>query len=132
MVHVSEALDIDKILEYSGFDDSAQQSIIAEDGFDSYDDILTLGDSDIVNLSKGLSDRTVVAGNISFGLCRTNSLKATIHWDQDFRRISQTLSLIIISNAAEFCAAIEAKKKRARIMNHSLEESVSLGKAANP
>ena len=37
MVNVSEALDIDKILEYSGFDGSAQRTIIAADGFGSYD-----------------------------------------------------------------------------------------------
>ena len=54
MVNVSEALDIDMILEYSGFDDSALQTIITPDGFDSYGDILTIGDSDIVNLSKGI------------------------------------------------------------------------------
>ena len=79
MVNVSEALDIDKILEYSGFDNSWQQTIIAADGFASYDDILTLRDSYIVNLAKGLSYRTVAAGKISFGLLRDNILKATIH-----------------------------------------------------
>ena len=47
MVNVSEALDIDKILEHSGFYDSVQQIIIAAAGFESYDDILTLGDSNI-------------------------------------------------------------------------------------
>ena len=80
MVDVLEALEIDKILGYSGFDESAQQTIIAADGFASYDDILTIGDSDIVNLAKGFFDRTVAAGKISFGLCQTNILKATIHW----------------------------------------------------
>ena len=82
MVDVLVALDIDNILEYSGFEDSAQQTIITEDGFESYDDILMLGESDIVKIAKGLSDRTVVAGKISFGLHRTNILKSTIHWAQ--------------------------------------------------
>ena len=80
MVNVSEALEIDKILEYPGFDYSAQRTIIAADGFGSYYIILTLRDSDIVNLAKGFSDRTVAAGKISFGLRRTNLLKSTIHW----------------------------------------------------
>ena len=102
MVNVSEALEIYKILEYSGFDDSAQQTIIAADGFESYNDILTLGDSDIVNLAKGLSDRTVAAGNIRFGLRWVYLLKATINWDQYFRRIIWTPSLIGISNVVEF------------------------------
>ena len=68
MVNVAEALKIGRILEYSRFEDSAHQSIIVADRFKSYDDILTLGDSDIVNLAKGFSNRTVAAGNISFVL----------------------------------------------------------------
>ena len=79
MVNVSEALDIDKILEYSSFDDSEKRSIIAAYGFESYDDILMLGDSDIVNLVKGFYDMNVDAGKIIFGLRQTNALKTNIH-----------------------------------------------------
>ena len=131
MVNVSEALEIDKILEYPGFEDSAQLTIIASDRFESYDDIFTLGDSDIVNLAKGFADRTITSGKISFGLRWTNLLKSTIHWAQDFRKISQTPSPIGIINAAKFRAAIEAAIQRAMIRKHSLEESSSLSKAAN-
>ena len=132
MVNVLEALQIDKILEYSGFDDSAQQTIIAADGFRSYDDILMLGDSDIVNLDNGFSDRTVSVGKISFGLRRTNLLKATIQWDQEFRRIVRTPSLIGIINTAEFLSVIVAARQRASIRKHSLQELAIIGKAANP
>ena len=120
MVNMSEALEIDKILEYSDFDDSAQQTIIAADGFESFDEILTLGDSDSVDLAKGFSDRNFIAGKISFGLRQTNILKATIHWAQDFRRISWTPSPIGISNTAKFRAAIEAARNRTRIRKHNL------------
>ena len=106
-------------MEYSGFEDSAQKNIIAADDFDSYYDILTLGDSNISNSAKGFSDRNVAIGKIIFGLCRTNILKASIHWEQDFRSISRTPSLIGISNAAEFRAAIEAARQRARIRKPS-------------
>ena len=119
MVNVSEALKIDKILEYSGFDVSEQRNIIAADGFGGYDNILMLGDSDIMDIVKGFSDRTFSAGKISFGLRWTNLLKGTIHWAQDFRRISQTPSIIIISNATKFRAAIEAARQRARIRTPS-------------
>ena len=67
ILNVSETFAIDNILEYSGFDDSAQQTIIAAYWFESYYDILPIGDSYIVNIAKGLSDRTVAAGNINFG-----------------------------------------------------------------
>ena len=79
MLNVSEALEITKILEYSDFNNSAQQTIITENGLESYDDILTLGELDTVNLAKGFSDRTVSTGKISFGVRWTNLLKATIH-----------------------------------------------------
>ena len=101
------------------------------DRFESYYDILTLGDSIIVNLAKGFSDRNVASRKISFGLRRTNLLKSTIHWNQDLRRTSQTPSIIGISNVAEFCAAIEAAIQRSRISKHSLEKSASLSKDAN-
>ena len=79
-VNVTEVLDIDRILEYSVLGNPAQLNGIVADGFESYDNILTLGDSYIVNLSKGFSDRNVAAGNIGFGLLHANLLKATIHW----------------------------------------------------
>ena len=41
-------------------------------------------------------------------------------------------SLIGISNAAKFCAVIEAARHMARIRKHSLEELYSLIKAVNP
>ena len=56
---------------------------------------------------------------ISFGLNWTNILKANIHWDQDFRRFSQTPSLIGIRKSAKFRATIEAAIQRARIRKPS-------------
>ena len=85
-----------------------------------------------MNLENGFSDRTVAAGKISFGLPRTNILKATINWSQDFRSISPTPSLIGIRNAAKLRASIEAARQRARIRKHSLDKSDSLRNAANP
>ena len=80
MVNVSEALEIENILEYSGFNNSAQWTIIKSNVFEVYDEIFTLVHSDIVNLVNCLSDSTVVAGKIIFGLLRTNLLNANIHW----------------------------------------------------
>ena len=85
-----------------------------------------------MNLAKGFSDRNVAAGKTSFDLRWTNLMKANIHWDQDFSRIIWTPSLIGISNAAKFHAAIEAARQSYRIRKHSLDEFDSLRKAANP
>ena len=77
MVNVSEALVIYKILEYSCFDESEQWTIIVADGFESYADILTLGDVDIVNLVKGFSDRTVSQKWLPIGT--NNSRESVCH-----------------------------------------------------
>ena len=129
---MSEALQINIILEYSGFDNSVQQTIITADGFESYDNTLTLGESYIINLAKGFSNRTFATGKTIFGLFRTNILKATIHWDQDFRRISRTPSLVSISNVAKFCTVVKAERQRARIRKYRLEESDILSKSSDP
>ena len=126
-MNVSEALEIGRILEYSGFDDSEQLTITTSDRFDSYDDILTIGDSDIANLAKGFSDRTVETGKICFGLRRTHLLKKMIHWDQYFRRTIETPSLVGINNSAKFFTA----RKMYRIRKQIIEEPDILIKAAN-
>ena len=51
---------------------------------------------------------------------------------QYFRRISQTPSLIRISNAAKVCTGIEAVRQSAMISKHNVEESSILSKASNP
>ena len=82
-----------------------------------------------MDLAKGFSVRNVAAGKISFGLRWTNLMKATINLAQDFRRISQTPSLIGISNAAKSRAVIEAAIQKARIKTHSgWEEDITSNK----
>jgi hypothetical protein len=93
MVDAAEAAEIDTILEHCGFADQARRTDIAADGFESYDDVNTLTEKDIGSLAKGFAERTQVNGKINFGLRRTNLLKATIHWAQDFRRISRVPNL---------------------------------------
>ena len=131
-VNVTEVLDIDRILEYSVLGNPAQLNGIAADGFESYDNILTLGGSDIVNLSKGFSNRTSAAGKIIFGLIQTNPIIATIHWDQYFRSNSRTPSLFGINNATKFRTLIEAIRHRDRIRRHSIEQPAGLIKAVDP
>jgi hypothetical protein len=82
--------DINTILTYCGFDTNATRENIVVDGFESFQDIMSLTEKDVSDLAKGFVERTAAAGSIIFGLRRTNLLKATIHWVQDFRRISRS------------------------------------------
>jgi hypothetical protein len=106
-----EATTISTILEYCGFVNAGDRTNIIQDGFESFDNILTLSEKDINSLSKGFSDRTAVNGRINFGVRRTNHLKATIHWAQDFRRISRELTLDGIEDICDFKDAIEKARQ---------------------
>ena len=132
MVDAMEAADIDMILQYCGFDNPGERDAIAEDGFESFLDILSLSEKDVSNLAKGFAERTAGDGRINFGLRRTNRLKATIHWAQDFRRISKEVTLDETADVAEFREQIETARQRAQIRSHNAEEADGLSKAADP
>jgi hypothetical protein len=85
--------DINTILRYCGFAGENNRINIKQDGFKSFDDIISLSGKDVNSLAKGFAERLVANGKIVFGLRQTNLLKAAVHWAQDFRRISRTPSL---------------------------------------
>ena len=132
MVAPQEAADIDLILAYVGFTDPAHRIAIAEDGFESFSDILSLTEKDIYALAKGFGERTAAGGRINFGLRRTSLLKAVVHWTQDFRRISREVTLDGIADAATFRNLIERAKQRAQIRKHNAEDAEGISKAADP
>ena len=83
-------------------------------------------------IAKELGSRTGARGRTRFNNRRTNCLKATIHWAQDFRRISRAVLLDpAVIDEATFKAQIETAKQRAAI-RENLEESDGLTKAADP
>jgi hypothetical protein len=98
--------DIDTILRYSGFFVANNRISIARDGFESFEDIMSLSEKDVSSLAKGFAERTVASGKIVFGLRQTNLLRATVHWAQDFRRISRGPTLDGIRAMPDFKAAI--------------------------
>ena len=128
----AEDVSIDTILMYCGFQEDDERENIALDGFEDFEDILALTEKDIGDLAKGFAERTAVNGKIIFGLRRTNLLKATTHWVQDFRRVSREPTLEGIEDEAGFREAIEIARQRAQIRKHNVDESDSLSKASDP
>ena len=119
--------DIDTILRYCGFAEANDRTSIAQDGFKSFEDIMSLSEKDVSSLAKGFVERTVASGKIVFGLRRTNLLRATVHWAQDFHRIGRAPTLNGIGAMPDFKAAIETAKQRAQIRKLNAEELDSLG-----
>jgi hypothetical protein len=71
--------DIDTIPRYCGFAAANNRTSIAQDGFELFEDIMSLSEKDAISLAKGLAERTVASGKIIFGLRQTNLLRATVH-----------------------------------------------------
>jgi hypothetical protein len=122
-------MSIYTVLEYFGFALQVNRTDITADGFESFNDILTMSETNIGSLSKGFTERTMANGKIIFGLRRTNFLKATVHWVQDFRRISREATLDGVADAAAFKIEIEMARQRALIRRHNANESDTLSKA---
>ena len=81
------------VLIWIGFDDvvanrQALRSEIAE-----IKDMVDLTEKDITELQELYAKRTQNAGQMYFGLQRTKQLKATLHWVQDFARVSKVPTL---------------------------------------
>jgi hypothetical protein len=129
---MAEAVAIRTILTYCGFETDAQRNSIAEDGFESYADLLSLTVKDVTSLAKGFGERTTAQGRINFGMRRTNYLKATLHWAQDFRRVSRDVTLNDVNDITDFREQIEVARQRALIRSHNAAESDGLSKAADP
>jgi len=128
-----EEVAIDSILEYCGFAQQDARNSIVEDGFGSYQELLSLTEKDIGALAKGFAERTLAQGRIVFGLRKTNLLKASINWAQDFRRISREVSLDpAVTDEAMFRDQIETARQRSIIRKYNTDESDGLSKAADP
>jgi hypothetical protein len=123
---------MDTIHRYCGFAGVNGIISIAQDECELFEDIMYLSEKDVSSLAKGFAERTLANGKI--GLRRTNLLiRATVHWVQDFRKISRASTLDGIGAMPEdFKPAIETAKQRAQIRRHNAEESDSLSTASDP
>jgi hypothetical protein len=130
MAAINPSIDI--ILGYCGFLSEPARLAISQDGFASFPDIKSLTHSDIADLAKSFSARTVVNGKITFGLKRTQLLKAVVDWVQDFSRISREPSLEGIDSDVAFHAAIQLAYERGKMRASKLADSDKLVSAANP
>ena len=128
---LAEGADIDMTLLCCGFTDPLERIEISTDGFEGYSDMNILREKDISELAKAFADRTLANGRITFGLRRQNLLKSTIHWVQDFRRISRSPTLAAITDVNDFRAKIQTARERALVRKSRTEDSTS-SKAADP
>ena len=126
--------EIDKmkdILEWIGSTNQSNRTSIIGNAFSTYTDIQTLAEKDITELSESFSGPTAQNYHIKFGICRTKQLKHTVHWVQDFYRVS-IISTTDGLKEADFLSALTVTGKWADVCKLSYDQSDKKAKVASP
>jgi len=104
---------INHVLIWIGFDVVANRQALCSE-IAEIKDMVDLTEKDITELQESYAKRTQNAGRMYFGLQSTERLKATLHWVQDFARVSKVPTLEGLTQES-FKAAISIAAQRADI-----------------
>ena len=121
---------VSQILEWIGFDDEDEREAILDEGFEDWDDIYNLQNSDIESLQKGFARRE---GNnrILFGLKRTKRLKHMVLWVQDFYRCDENPDVEDLDEVS-FLSALSTASERSEIRKSLSDQADSTGRESSP
>ena len=75
---------IKEAFKWIGFNIEAVCEAIIEEGFESFKELAENSSKDIESLAYSFAKRTVADERITFGLQRTNRIKAMVSWALDF------------------------------------------------
>ena len=128
---ISERNSIRQIVYWIGFRGQLNINAIVDDAFSGFSDIRVLTEKDITSMSSGFASRTQADGRILFGTRRTKLLKALIHWNEDFFRVSQMPSIVGLTEAI-FKAQLERALVRSDIRKALQDQTSTAATAANP
>ena len=64
-----------------------------DDLISSFKDLCTINFDNVNTMAKEYENRTLILGQINFGIRRIKKLKALLHWAQEFRRILERPSI---------------------------------------
>jgi len=78
---------MNQVLIWIGFDVVANRQTLCSE-ITEIKDMVDLTEKDITELQDSYAKRTQNAVQMYFGLQRTKQLKVTVHWVQDFARVS--------------------------------------------
>ena len=95
------------------------------------DDMLSLISQDAADISKDWANRTAVGGRFHMGTKRLKALQAFIHWIQDFRRVSDTPSIVGL-NEETFKAQMSQALDRAVIRKSLQDQTATTSREASP
>ena len=121
---------MNQVLIWIGFDVVANRQALRSE-IAEIKDMVDLTEKDITELQESYAKRTQNAGRMYFGLQRTKRLKATLHWVQDFARVSEVPTLEGLTQES-FKAAISIAAQRADIRKKEAKDASSVSSEASP
>jgi len=121
---------MNQALIWIGFDIVANRQALRSE-IAEIKDMVDLTEKDITELQESYAKRTQNAGRMYFGLQRTKQLKATLHWVQDFARVSEVPTLEGLTQDS-FKAAISIAAQRADIRKKEAKDTSSVSSEASP
>lgn len=130
-VGISEAHSIMQSMHWIGFRQDDNRNALISDAFESFNDVKLLTEKDITTLSSSFAARTQQNGRMHIGTRRTKWLKAFVHWNQDFYRISQLPSIVSL-NETTFKEQLSRALTRADIRQSLKSQTSTAASAASP
>jgi hypothetical protein len=127
---ITEDDSLEQILHWIGFVGAAQKNALIDDAFGSFDDLKVLTEKDVSTMATSFAGRPA-ASRIFFGTRKTKSIKAIVHWVQDFYRVSMVPSIVGLDEVM-FKAQLERALNRATVRTNMKAQTATQASAASP
>lgn len=118
-----------QVLQWIGYD-AGQAKVLEEE----LGDLITIGSArrtEIADVLKTYSQRSVSAGRITSGLNKTTKMQALAHWVRDFRRVGTQVTIAGL-NQDSFLVALVLAEERAEARAADKESADARAKEASP
>jgi hypothetical protein len=118
-----------QVLQWIGYD-AGQAKVLEEE----LGDLTTIGSArrtEIADVLKTYSQRTVSAGRITSGLNKTTKMQALAHWVRDFRRVGADVTIAGLTQES-FLQALVLAEERAEARATDKESADARAKEASP
>lgn len=122
---------VQQILHWIGFRVVESRENLRIDSLGSFDEIQSLTEKDVQSIATDWAGRTAVHGRFYMGNRRLKYLQALTHWVQDFRRVSETPTIVGL-NEHTFKAQLSRALDRSVIRKTLTDQSSTASSTASP
>ena len=84
---ITEKFQIKQSLHWIGFVTDSIKENMYDYSISSFSDLFTVNFDNVDTMAKDYVNRTLILGELNFGICRIKKLKTLLHLVQEFRRI---------------------------------------------